>query len=658
MELYKQGVVGVKPAVRREWPGWCGIGVAVMLVGGVWSALGHAQERGTGTAPEAVQLDPVVVTATRTETPLSQVGSAVTVITAEELEQQQIRIVSDVLREVPGLAVNRAGAVGQFTQLRIRGSEGNHTLVLIDGIEVNDPSAGSEFDLSQLLATDIERIEILRGPQSVLYGSDAIGGVVHIITKRGRGRPTFTGSLEGGSFGTGQVQAGVSGGGEQYHYSASGTVFHTDGISVASERRGNRELDSDAHGTLFGKAGVSLMQPLELDFVGRYTRFRAEGDGFEGGRGAVDASTYATGEQFFGRAQAKLRLFAGRWEHILGVGYTQHTRNFFTNDEHTSHFFGSKRKFDYQTNVSLATPALADARHTVTFAVDSEVETAVSTSAFADFDRDIETHGFAGQYQLSPFERLFLSAGVRYDRNNLFKDATTYRATLAYLLKESGTKFKASYGTGVKNPTLFELFGFTPTFRGNPNLKPEKGEGWDIGMVQTLFGGRLALEATYFDQRIDNLIVGSGRTSRNLAGESRAYGVEVAAMLNLISGLDLHSTYTFTHTRDPDGNKLVRRPQHTGSVNVNYRFLEDRANVNLGIIYNGRQSDVAFDADFNRSIVRPGAYTLVNLAASYQLTPNVQLVGRIENLFDEHYEEVFTFGTPGRAAYGGVRVRF
>ena len=264
----------------------------------------------------------------------------------------------------------------------------------------------------------------------------------------------------------------------------------------------------------------------------------------------------------------------------------------------------------------------------------------------------------AGLYQLSLFERLFLSAGVRYDDNDLFENATTYRATLAYLLKESGTKFKGSYGTGVKNPTLFELFGFTPTFRGNPNLEPEKGEGWDLGIVQTLFDGRLVLEATYFDQRIDNLIVGAGQTSRNLSGESRAYGVEVAAMLTLVQGLDLHTAYTFTHTRDPEGNELVRRPQHLGSVTVNYRFLEDRANVNLGIIYNGRQSDFAFDEDFNSSIVRLGAYTLVNLAASYQLTPTVQLFGRIENLLDEDYEEVFTFGTPGRAAYGGVRVRF
>lgn len=604
------------------------------------------------------RLDPVVVTATRTELPLSQVGSAVTVITAEELEQQQIRLVSDALRAVPGLAVNRTGAVGQLTQLRIRGAEGNHTLVLIDGMEVNDPAAGSEFDLAHLLATAIDRIEVLRGPQSVLYGSDAIGGVVSIITKRGQGRPTFTGSLEGGSFGTGQIQANVSGGAEQYHYAVSGTGFQIHGISTASERRGNTEADGYEHGTLFAKAGVRLLAPLEFDVVGRYTRFRAEGDNFVGGLGAVDASQHARGEQFFGRAQAKLSLYKNQWEHTLGIGYSQHTRNFFVNDERTSHFLGRKEKLDYQTNLTLMTPALANASHTLTLLVDSERDQGISRSAFATFDRDIETVGVAGLYQLGLFDRLFMSAGVRHDINDLFDNATTYRATLAYVLKASGTKFKASYGTGVKNPTLFELFGFTPTFRGNPNLQPEKGEGWDVGIAQTLFDGRLALEATYFDQRTDNLIVGSGQTSRNLSGESRAYGVELAAVLSIFHGLDVHGMYTFTHTRDPEGNALVRRPQHTGSVNVHYRFLADRAQVHLGIVYNGRQSDFAFDANFNRSIVRLDAYTLVNLAASYQLTPHVQLFARAENLLNADYEEVFTFGTPERAAYGGVRVRF
>jgi vitamin B12 transporter len=305
---------------------------------------------------------------------------------------------------VHGLAVNRSSGVGQLRQLCIRGAEGNHTLVLIDGIEMNDPAAGSEFDFARLLATDIERIEILHGPQSVLYSSDAIGGVVNIITKRGYGRPTFTGSLEGGSFGTGQVNASVSGGGEQYHFLLSGVGLHTDSISATSERRGNHEADREENVTVYGKLGWSPLDVLALDFIGHYTDFRTAGDDFVGGLGAVDADNETKGEQLFARAQAKLQLFAGRWEHIL--------------------------------------------------------------------------------------------------------------------------------------------------------------------------------------------------------------------------------------------------------------FLEDRANVNLGGIYNGRQSDFAFDTFFNRSIVQLASYTLVNLSASYQLTNHVQLFARIEHLFDDHYEEVFTFGTPGRAAYGGVRVRF
>jgi vitamin B12 transporter len=308
--------------------------------------------------------------------------------------------------------------------------------------------------------------------------------------------------------------------------------------------------------------------------------------------------------------------------------------------------------------VHLTTPQLAESEHTLTFALDHERDGALAKGAFTDIDRSFETLGFIGQYQLGLFARVFLAAGGRYDDNDFFKDATTYRLSLAYVHRETGTKLKGSYGTGVKNPTVFELFGFSQTFRGNPNLQPEKGKGWDIGLEQSFYDRHLLLEVTYFNQRINRLIVGAGQTSRNLEGESRAHGLEVAGTLTLVPGLDLRGAYTYTHTRDPEGHELVRRPKHTGSVNVNYRFLADRANVNLGVIYNGRQDDFAFDANFNRSIVRLGGYTLVNLAAAYQLIPQVELLARVDNLLDKHYEEVFTFGTPGRAAYGGVRVRF
>lgn len=601
---------------------------------------------------------PVVVSATRTPQPLDHVGSSITVITGEEMERRQTRIVSDVLREVPGFAVSRAGPVGQITRLRIRGAEGNQTLVLIDGIEANDPAADSEFDFAHLLAADIERIEALRGPQSVLYGSDAAGGVVNIVTRSGAGPVGFGGFVEGGSFGTGRAAGRVGGGGERYDFILSGAGFSTDGVSAASEERGNSEADGYWNGTTFGKLGLRPHDLLELDFVARATRFNVEGDGFAGGLGAVDADQETDGDLRYGRAQAKLRLFDGAWEQTLGFSGSRNDRHLQDNGVETSRFEGTKRKLDYQSDVYLSTPAFAGAEQVFTALLEDEREAVLAQSAFSDVDRKIESRAVAGQYQLALFDRVFLTAGARSDDNEQFEDSTSWRTTAAYLHEETATKLKASYGTGVKNPTVFELFGFTANFRGNPDLQPEEARGWDAGIEQALFGDRLNLEAVYFDQRIDELIVGAGQTAVNLDGESRSRGLELAATAKLLPGLDLRAAFTIMRTSDPDGGELVRRPGETGSLNISYRFLEDRALVDLGVIHNGSQRDFAFDAMFNRFAVTLDSYTLVNLAGSYRLTEKLELFGRVENLLDEEYEEVFTYGAPGIAAYAGMRVSF
>ena len=605
-----------------------------------------------------VEAPPVVVSATRTPQPLDRVGSSVTVIAGEELERRQTTIVSEALREVPGFAVNRAGGLGQITRLRIRGSEGNQTLVLIDGIEANDPGADSEFDFAHLLAQDIARIEALRGPQSVLYGSDAAGGVVNVITRRSEGPVSFGGLVEGGSFGTGRVAGSVGGGGERYDLFLSGGTLSTDGVSAASEERGNSEADGYWNGTSFGKLGLRPHDLLELDFVGRATRFSAEGDGFVGGVGAVDADQETDGDLRYGRAQAKLKLFDGAWEQTLGFSGSRQDRHLQDNGVETSRFEGTKRKLDYQSDVYVATPSLAEAEHVFTVLLEDEREDVLAQSAFTDVDRKIESRAAAGQYQLALLDRVFLTGGARSDDNEQFEDSTSWRATVAYLHKETSTKLKASYGTGVKNPTAFELYGFTANFRGNPNLEPEEANGWDAGIEQALFGDRLNLEAVYFNQRIDKLIAGAGQTAVNLDGESHSRGVELAATASLLPGLDLRAAFTIMRTSDPDGGELVRRPGRTGSLNIGYRFLEKRALLDLGVIHNGSQRDFAFDATFNRFAVTLESYTLVNLAGSYRLTEKLELFGRVENLLDEEYEEVFTYGAPGIAAYAGMRVSF
>ncbi|WP_040133827.1 TonB-dependent receptor plug domain-containing protein [Azospirillum argentinense] len=599
-------------------------------------------------------LPPVSVTANRVPTAAEETGSALTVITREELEQRQTQVLSDALRAVPGVAVNRTGPMGTLTQLRIRGSEGNQTLVLIDGIEVNDPAAGSEYDFANLLAGDVERVEVLRGPQSALYGSDAVGGVVNIVTRRGAGAPRFGAAVEGGSFGTAAGRASFGTGTDRYDLFLSGQGVTSDGVSVADKRLGNPEKDGYRNGTLTGNAAVRPTERSEIAVTGRYTRFRTDTDGFVGGRGAVDDGTSTAGEQYFGRLQGKIALLDGKWEHIVGLTHGRQQRDYRDDAKTvTSRYDGRKTKTDYQTNLTLNS---GPADHVLTAAVEHEEDKAISRSSFSSFDRSIGSTGLVGQYKLGLFDRLTLTGSVRHDANDLFRDATTWRTTAAYLIEESGTKLRASYGTGVKNPTLFELYGYTATYAGNPNLKPERARGWDAGFDQALWGTRASVDGTWFDQRIRDLITGTGRTSVNMPGESHIRGFELGLSVEPIDRLTVRGSYTWTDGEDSTGAELVRRPKQLASLNVNYRFLEDRANANLGVVYNGRSSDWAYDPFYNRQVVNLAPYTLVNMAGSYALSEGVEVFGRVENLFDRRYQEVWTYGAPGRAGYLGLRL--
>ncbi|WP_255448509.1 TonB-dependent siderophore receptor [Telmatospirillum sp. J64-1] len=609
-------------------------------------------------SPQVHALPPVSVTANLVPTPWEAVGSAVTTLTGEELEKRQTRLVSDVLREVPGLAVNRTGPLGQLTQVRIRGAEGNHTLVLIDGIRVNDPSAGSEFDFAHLLAAEVERVEVLRGPQSALYGSDAIGGVINIVTRRGQGRPTLRLSLEGGSFDTLAGRASVSGGGERYDFIAGAAGLRTHGVSVADEKRGNPERDGYRNGTGFATLNLRPSDIFELSLVGRYVDFHSDSDTEIGGVGAIDADQDIKGDQIYGRIQGRLSLLEDRWEHILGLSHVRHQRDYREAGAVTSSYEGKTYRIDYQSNVYFETLSFLDAAHVATFAVQHEDNRAVSESQWSSFDRSIDTTGFIGQYQVTLLDRLTLTGSLRHDRNEIFKDADTFRLTGAYAIPQTGTKLRASYGTGVKNPTLFELFGYTNTYRGNPDLKPEKGTGWDAGIDQAFWNDRAVLDATYFNQTIEDLIQGTGQTSANLPGRSKIWGTELGLTLRLLENLTARGAYTYSSGEDATGAELVRRPSHIASLNLDYRFLEDRAKLNLGIVYNGKQKDWAFDALWNRRVVELDAYTLVNLAGSYAISGNAEIHARVENLFDEHYQEVFSYGTPGRAGYVGINLAF
>jgi len=605
-------------------------------------------------------LPPVVVSASRVPVSGREVGSAVSVLEAEQFERRQDRLVGEALRTVPGVAVSRGGSFGAQTQVRIRGAEANHTLVRIDGIEVNDVSGGSEFDFANLLTVGLDRVEVVRGPQSSLYGSDAIGGVVDITSRRGSGPFSAQVAGEAGSFKTGQLQASIGGGSERYHYAVTGAGVTTDGISDASEHRGNSEKDGYDNVTLHTKLGVSPIDNLELNVVGRFVDDRKEGDKFVGGAGAVDADRVTESRRRAGLVEGRYTAFDGAWENVLSAAISADERDNFADGAHESLFDGTKTRAYYQANLFFDSQRGAAADHTLTLAAEAENDAVRARSAFSDVDRDIDQNSLVGEYRVGLVERLFLSASGRYDDNSQFKNAATWRLTGAWLFNAGAGRLHASGGKGVKNPTLFELFGFSANFTGNPNLKPEESLGGDIGVEHSFWRDRAVLDLTYFRNDITDLITGSGTTAVNQPGTSKTQGLEVTAKVVPQADLSFAFSYTYTDAEDANGTQLVRRPKHIASLNADYdyRLWNRPGTFNLGIDYTGDQTDTAFDASFNRSTVVLSSYTLVRLAAAIELTPGAELFGRIENALDEQYEQIFTFGSPGRAGYVGLRVSF
>ncbi|WP_375594532.1 TonB-dependent receptor [Algihabitans albus] len=618
-----------------------------------------------GLQGSVLRVPEVVVSASRVPLPSTAVGSAVTVITGEELENKQSRFVADVLREVPGVAVNRTGSFGGLTQVRIRGAEANHTLVLIDGMEVGDPFNGSEFDFSQLLTNDIERIEVLRGAQSALYGSEAIGGVISITTKRAREGFSASLAAEGGSFLTRNVRGSASAGFEDFDLRVGMEIFETDGFDISPS--GDEDDSSQVRSANF-RSAYRPAENLEFRVNGRLVDREAETDtqDFVTTGEAIDANTDFEGQEINLRTEGQLDLFGGAWEQILGGAFTRSDIDRFDGGTFTSGSVGSKRKLDYQSNVILETPNLMDTVHGFTVFGEVEQERFENIQPFVPTANQVEqtiNYAVVGEYRLQAFDRLFLSGSVRYDKFDEFEDATTYRVTGSFDVLETGSRLHASYGTGIKAPSFFELFGFIPDqFVGNPNLEAERSEGWDVGIEQQFLDGRIVADVTYFQADLFDEIAGSSGgglpSTINLSGESKRNGVETSLRVVPFDGLTLTGSYTYLRTSEPGGLSEVRRPRHTASFNANWSFLDERANLNLGVDYNGETDDLEFASATTRNRIRLDDYALVSLAGRYEPIEGVEVFGRIENALNQNYEEVFGFETPGRAVFVGARVSF
>ena len=603
-------------------------------------------------ATPEVALPTMVVSATRIATPQSQVGSSVTVISAEDIATQQLRTVTDVLKLVPGLNVVQSGGPGGVTSVFMRGTNSNHTKVLIDGIDVSDPSnSGSTFDFGQLLASDIERIEVLRGPQSGLYGSDAIGGVISITTKAGRGPFSLSGSLEGGSFDTFNQTLAVGGSTDQWQYAANVEHLHSGATPVTPLellQPGEARLD-DYYDNLTAstRLGYTVMPGFDVNLVGRFTdaHYAFTGDNPFAFPSFPDAQqSRSDTSQYYTRLSGHLVSFDGMLDQTLGVAYSSAWTLNLDPNFGASVNTGDRVKVDWQGAVRLfaGETLVLDAEHDRD-AIHEPISAEVTDNAGA-----VELQSHLG-------EHFYSALNVRYDDNERFGSKVTWRFAPAYVLAASDTRFSASAGSGFKAPTLGELYqNFPPFFFSNPDLKPETSTGYDLGVEQGLFNKAVQVGVTWFRNDIHNLITTdvTGTTYANV-GRAVTQGVESFIGWQPLQALKLRADYTFTQADDAIlHQELLRRPRHKATLDANWQ-LTDAFSVDSTLLFVGSWIDGNRDFSIPR-LTAPG-YTTVNLAANFALNARWTLFGRVDNLFDRRYQDPVGFLQPALGVFAGVR---
>lgn len=611
--------------------------------------------------PGTILLEPIVITALRTPQEAEKSGRAYTVITGEELDKSQVRYVADALRMVPGLTVSRTGSFGGLTQLRVRGAEGNHVLVMIDGIEASETSGG-EFDFGSLLVDEVERIEILRGPQSAFWGSNATAGVVNIVTKKGqRDGVTVRGRSEVGSDGTWLGGGSISGGGPTYDLALSALHRSTGGFNVSDL---GSEKDGDVNTTLNGKFTVDLTPVLSIDGTLRFVKRRSDFDDQPYPDYIVlDTDDQTATREFFGSFGATYTAFGGALVHKARLTGSDVFREYFAGGTQTSNNKGNRVNGLYQASYSFDTAGSFGIRNVITAGYEWEKETFLPSHLTDRLSRS--THSLVAEYRGAFAEQFFFNAAIRQDFNDAFENAATYSLGSAWRIPGTRARLHASVGNGITNPTFFEQFGYVPgQFLPNPNLIPERSFGWDIGIEQRFLDNRLTLDVTYFNQDLTNEIAtdysGPLPTPFNRDGISKRQGVEVAATFDFLNGFTTTASYTYTDSTDQtvEGGprtREIRRPRHAGSLTAAYSFLDNRARLFGELIVNADMLDTDF-ATF--SPVRLGDYAVFNLGGSYRFSEHLEGFARIENLFDEKYEEVLGFNTQGRTAFTGLKAKF
>jgi vitamin B12 transporter len=638
--------------------------------------------------PDTFPLSEIVVTATRLPAPRAAVPAAVTVLHGDELRASGVRFVADALRTVPGAAVARGGSFGALTSLFLRGGESDYVQILIDGVQVNEP--GGAFDFGQLTTDHIDRIEVVRGPVGVLYGSDAVTGVVQIFTRRGSGTPRVVASMTGGGaekvgpeasgrFTTTAWDAALTGGGARGDYSFGASGFNTQGAYAYNNSYQNR--------TVSGRVRLAPASRTDAALTARYTdgefHFPTNGAG-----ALVDRNQFSTsrslalgldaGHAFSDQLETRVLLTMYDFDRLTDDrpdGLADTLGTFESRNDGTTRRYAADLRGNFRFGQTILT-------------VGGEAEAQSGKTQFSSLGQfgpfesatDDDRSNLAGYAQLvvAPHSSLLtVTAGGRVEDNQQFGSFATYRVGANYRMG-SGTLFRASAGTAFKEPTFFENYaeGFV---RGNPDLEPERSRSWEIGVEQVLWRGQVTVGATWFDQRFRNLIQFTSAPPAPEApnyfniGVAAARGVEFSGNVAMPSGLRMAGSYAYVRTKVVDegygtdrlfseGRRLVRRPEHTASVSASHT-LGHRVRLGVATMWVGDRDDLDFSipGEFSGVRVVLPAYFTTDISSEYALHQGSGVVSEltftaiVRNALNERYAEVMNFPAPRRTLMLGMR---
>ncbi len=619
-------------------------------------------------AEESLELEHLLVTASLLPISINDVASSVTVITAAEIKQRQVKYLSDLLRDVPGFAVSQAGGPGTLTQIRVRGAEANQLLVLIDGVRANDPAQSDEFPYQFALTANIERIEIIRGPQSATWGGDAMAGVINIIRKKDVDSHYLSGNIEGGSFNT--LNASVDGGysGQSFRVTGGLAYFDTDGTNIS---RQGTEKDGAENTTVNLDLEFDAGESIILRFSGQAVDATSEFDDidfFVTGL-PVDADRVTESQQTYLTAEARYTPDGGRFSGSFAIYRLDSDNDNYSDGVWSSSTAAETLELRLRGGWSLGK------KQQINFALEQEDIDFSQRGEASDFgdpnqDQSYDVTGYALEYIGKLVTDFTWTLSARLDDYSDFDDAATWQLAAAYQLS-AGARLRGSIGTGSKAPTFTERYGFFEDyFVGNPDLKPETSKGWEIGIDSSWLNHRQNLSLTYFNQDLQDEIDGFVFdpetflfTAKNRDNDSNRQGFEVVYDARMGQSWSVGASYTYTDAteQNADGQSVreVRRPKHIAGLTANYYFADERGNLNLNLNYTGDQLDVFFSPiTFTVDRVKIPSYTVMDMAGSWKLNKTLDLTARVSNLFDEEYEEILGFVRPGRAIYAGLRGRF